>query len=245
MLKYLIFFALILFIQNKLTDDGKKYLNEIYYLTKTTETNIIKNFKETLENFQENVVNFVSLKQQISNLEFIITTKDKLKIDVSYSKEDAIGKIKTHIKTKNFRKDGNEELGNLFTKSMEYGINQWKKYDLLFSKGTTMKVLSILTKKISNKFVTIYCTSLDKFLYPFGEVVLINKSINENNPFNNNYFMYHYQLECIKARTQKCLIISKSAGKYITLPYADILIRYYSILSYNMIAKEISLSFTD
>ena len=30
---------------------------------------------------------------------------------------------------------------------MEYDIEQWKKYDLLFSKGNKIKALSILTNK--------------------------------------------------------------------------------------------------
>ena len=32
---------------------------------------------------------------------------------------------------------------------MEYDIEQWKKYDLLFSKGNKIKALSIIIKKIN------------------------------------------------------------------------------------------------
>ena len=241
MLKYLIFFTLILFIQNEFTDDEKLFLNKIYYLTKTTEIDIIQNFKETLENFHENVVKFVPLKEQISIKGFIKTEKDEFEIDYKDKKQKAINKIILHIKSKNFIKDGNEVLGNLFTKSIEYGVNQWNKYDLLFTKGNTIKVLSILTKKINNKFVTIYCTSLDKFIYPFREFVLINKSINDSNPFNNNYIIFHYKMECSKYRVPNCSIVPNLFGNR----FADVLIRYYSILSYNMIAQAISLSFTD
>ena len=70
---------------------------------------------------------------------------------------------------------------------MEYVTKQWKKYDLLFSKGNKIKTLSILTRKIVNKYVTIYFTSINKLDYPYGEFVLINKSINQFNPFNNKY----------------------------------------------------------
>ena len=236
MLKFLIFFTLILFIQNEFTNDEKQYLKEINQLTKSTEIDIIDNFKDIFKNFKEFVILFIPLKKQISSFKFKKTEKDELGIDVNDNKDNAINKIKEHIKFKKFRKNGNEELGDLFTKPMEYDFNQWNKYDLLFSKGNTIKVLSILTKKFNNKFVTIYFTSLDKFIYPFGEnIVLINKSINENNPFNNNYFIVHYQMECSKSRNPMCSISEKK----LTLLYEDIIIRYYSILSYNMIAQAI------
>ena len=245
MLKYLIFFTLILFIQNQFTYDEKKYLRSVYELTVKTEIDIIQNFKEKFEELYEILYlsNSVPLKRQISSLKFNKKEKDELEIDVNDTTTKAINKIKEHIISKDFRKYGNELLANLFTKSMEYDVDQWNKYDLLVCKGNTIKVLSILTKKISNKYVTIYFTSLDRLFYPYGEFVLINKSINKDNPFNNNYSMIHYYLDCIKARAQRCLIIKISSGNYITLKYADILIRYYSILSYNIIAQAIPENF--
>ena len=46
MLKYSIFFILIIFIQNIFTNDEKLYLKTVYIKTVSTEVDIIQNFKE-------------------------------------------------------------------------------------------------------------------------------------------------------------------------------------------------------
>ena len=122
---------------------------------------------------------------------------------------------------------------------MEYLTKQWKKYDLLFSKGNKIKTLSILTRKIGSKYVTIYFTSIDKLDYPYGDFVLINQSINQFNPFNNKYFMIHYMMNYYKNSNPQCSITEISSDDNMKIAYIDILIRYYSILSYYNIAQAI------
>ena len=77
------------------------------------------------------------------------------------------------------RKKGKNELGKTFTNIINYDINQWKKYDLLVSQGNKINVLTVITKKIVRKYVTIYFTSLAKLQYTHKDFILINKSINE------------------------------------------------------------------
>jgi hypothetical protein len=237
MIKYLIFFTLILFIQNEFSDTEKEYLQSVNTLTTSTKTNIIEDFKERWKELIE--INFIgpSLKEQFYNLGFGQIKKDELIIKEHENENKAKEDIIAYIKKKNFRNYGNEKLGKVFTEKMEYK-KEWSKYDLLLSKGNKIKSLSIFAKKIDkDKFVTIYFSTLDRIFYEHGDFVLINNSINNINPFNDIYSMTHLKLICIY---HDCEIVPPLID---ILLYKKILIRYYSILSYNVIAEAIPANF--
>ena len=237
MIKYLIFFTLILFIKNEFTETEKEYLQSVNTLTSSTRTNIIEDFKERYNKLI--VINFFdpSLKEQLYNIGFSEIEKDELIIKEHENEKEAKKAIKAYIVEKNFRKYGNDKLGKVFTENMKYQ-KQWSKYDLLYCKGNKIKSLSIFTKKINKeKYVTIYFSTFDRIFYEYGDFILINTSINEDNPFNDIYYMTHFKLNC---KYQDCKIMQVLID--ITL-YKNILIRYYSILSYYVIAKSIPTNF--
>jgi hypothetical protein len=237
MFKCLIFFTLILFIKNEFTETEKEYLQSVNTLTTSTRTNIIEDFKERYNKLIE--INFFnpSLKEQLYNIGFSEIEKDELIIKEHENENEAKKAIKAYIEEKNFRKYGNDKLGKVFTEKMKYQ-KQWSKYDLLYCKGNKIKSLSILTKKIDKeKYATIYFSTFDRIFYEYGEFVLINNSINEDNPFNDIYSMTHLKLIC---NYRDCQIKSPIID---ILLYKNILIRYYSILSYNAIAQAIPANF--
>ena len=125
-----------------------------------------------------------------------------------------------------------KHLSDLFSNQINYS-NQWKKFDLLVCEKPKLSALLILTKKIDGKFVTIYFMSLNKITYIHKNFVLINKSINDNNPFNNIYDLteYDYKSKLFKE-------IAKNDK--IQLPHIKVLVKYYSIFSYYVIAKVIN-----
>ena len=81
-----------------------------------------------------------------------------------------------------------------------------------------------------------------KLQYTHKDFILINKSINENNPFNNIYSMTEYSFNCILLGTI-CEYKIIASGKDIQIPYLEILIKYYSIFSYYAISQGIGLGF--
>ena len=78
MIKYLIFFTLILFIKNEFSETEKEYLQSVNTLTTSTKTNIIEDFKERWKELIE--INFIdpSLKEQLYNIGFGQIKKDEL-----------------------------------------------------------------------------------------------------------------------------------------------------------------------
>ena len=148
MLKYLIFFILILFVQNMFTDNEKEYLKSVYKLTVRPEVDIIQNFREKFKELNEVLfMIFLTLKVQISKIWFQKTLGDELKIEVHDNLNEAINTIKENITKKILGKMEMMYYVIILKNTMEYDIEQWKKYDLLFSKGNKIKALSILTNK--------------------------------------------------------------------------------------------------
>ena len=144
---------------------------------------------------------------------------------------------KSIYRRKNFRNYGNDKLGKVFTEKMEYQ-KQWSKYDLLFVKEIKLNHFLYLQKRlIKRNYVTIYFSTFDRIFYEYGDFVLINNSINKINPFNDIYSMTHLKLICIY---HDCEIVPPLID---ILLYKNILIRYYSILSYNVIAEAIPANF--
>jgi hypothetical protein len=79
-----------------------------------------------------------------------------LQIKIHDNESSAKNSIKQHIIEKKMRKKEKNELCKTFTNIINYDINQWKKYDLLVSQGNKINVLTVITKKIVRKYVTIY-----------------------------------------------------------------------------------------
>ena len=204
-------------------------------LVKRQQNLCIKYFSEHLKDFPSDVLtnkekdNFIVLIQNISIQEKKF--------------EDYLEFIYKRCQNKQIRDNGKTKLGEKFTEIITYDIHQWHKYDLLVSQKGKINALSILTKKINTKYVTIYFTSMKKLEYTHKGFVLINKSINEDNPFNNKYSMTEYEFECYDLIGAICAYEKVASGDKIDIPYLDILIRYYSILSYYAISQAIPTSF--
>ena len=121
MLKYLIFFTLILFIQN-LSDKEKEYLEGVYNLTTKTKMNIIANLREEILSLQEEeTILCPSLKSQIMSFGFQITDQDKIKIKVNTYLIFAKEAIKQHVVDNKIRGNGKNDLGELFISYINYG----------------------------------------------------------------------------------------------------------------------------
>ena len=241
MLKHLIFFTLILFIQN-ISDDEKVYLKSVYDLVTQSKFNLIDNLKEEVNSLKETDKRLIrSLKDQIKSFGFQITDQDKLNIVINDTESNAKSFIKSLVVNINIRgnlgRDSSKlkHLSDLFSNQINYS-NQWKKFDLLVCEKPKLSALLILTKKIDGKFVTIYFMSLNKITYIHKSFVLINKSINDNNPFNNIYDLteYDYKSKLFKE-------IAKNDK--IQLPHIKVLVKYYSIFSYYVIAKALNAKF--
>ena len=243
MLKYLIFLILILFIKNEFSKEEIDYFKSVNVKVKNTQ--ISADLREKVEALNEpsNVLGIPSLKEQIKSFGFTLMDNDKLEIQIYNSEGDAKKAIKKHVKDKKIRKNGKKVLGKTFTEIMTFDINHWHKYDLLVCQGGKINALSILLKIINSKYVTIYFTSLSKLQYAYDGFVLINKSINEANPFNNKYSMTEYDFKCYDLLGIICAYEEVASGEKIDIPYLDILIRYYSILSYYAISQAIPTSF--
>ena len=243
MLKHLIFFTLILFVQN-ISDDEKVYLKSVYDLVTQSKFNLIDNLKEEVNSLKETDVNSIysSLKDQIRAFGFLITNQDTLNILVHNKESTAKSDIKSLVVNNKIRGNGKNDLGDLFSNQIKYS-NQWKKFDLLVCEKPKIRALLILTKKIDGKFVTIYFMSLNKITYIHKNFVLINKSINDNNPFNNIYDLTEYDYQ--KKRKYGIIYEYKEFAKNdkIQLPHIKVLVKYYSIFSYYVIAKALNEKF--
>ena len=243
MLKHLIFFTLILFIQN-ISDDEKVYLKSVYDLVTQSKFNLIDNLKEEVNSLKETDDNSIYslLKDQIRAFGFLITNQDKLNIRVDKKEIYAKNFIKSLVVDNKIRGNGKHDLGDLFKNQINYS-NQWKKFDLLVCEKSKIRALLILTKKIDGKFVTIYFMSLNKITYIHKSFVLINKSINDNNPFNNIYDLTEYDYQ--KKRKYGIIYEYKEFAKNdkIQLPHIKVLVKYYSIFSYYVIAKALNEKF--
>ena len=242
MLKHLIFFTLILFIQN-ISDDEKVYLKSVYDLVTQSKFNLIDNLKEEVNSLKETDKRLIrSLKDQIKSFGFQITDQDKLNILVDKKESSAKNFIKSLVVDNKIRGNGKHDLGDLFKNQINYS-NQWKKFDLLVCEKSKIRALLILTKKIDGKFVTIYFMSLNKITYIHKNFVLINKSINDNNPFNNIYDLTEYDYQ--KKRKYGIIYEYKEFAKNdkIQLPHIKVLVKYYSIFSYYVIAKALNEKF--
>ena len=242
MFKHLIFFTLILFIQNNDSDDKKSYLKEIYNLF--INTNIISNFENNVNSLNEPelYLGIPKIEEQIKNFGFKILENDVLEIKVDKNKDEAIDSIKNYIYDNKIRLKGKTKLGNTFTNEIIYNNYQWNKYDLLVSQGRKIKELSVFTKKINKKYVSIYFASLSKLDYEYGDFILINKSINQYNPFNNLYSITQYDFNCVFFGLS-CSYDIIASGDNIKTPYAKVLVQYYSILSYYVISQELPANF--
>ena len=243
MLKYLIFLTLILFIKNEFSKEEIEYFKSVNEKVKNTQISADLREKVDALNEPSNALGIPSLKDQIKSIGFIFMKKDNLKITTHYIQINAIASIKTHVYFNEIRDNGKSKLGEKFTEIITYDIHQWHKYDLLVCQRGKINTLSILTKKIKSKYVTIYFTSLAKLQYAYDGFVLINKSINEDNPFNNKFSMTEYEFECYDLVGAICAYEEVESGENIDIPYLDILIRYYSILSYYAISQAIPTSF--
>jgi len=242
MFKHLIFFTLILFIQNNDSDDKKSYLKEIYNLF--INTNIISNFENNVNSLNEPelYLGIPKIEEQIKNFGFKILENDVLEIKVDKNEDEAIDSIKNYIYDNKIRLKGKTKLGNTFTNEIIYNNYQWNKYDLLVSQGRKIKELSVFTKKINKKYVSIYFASLSKLDYEYGDFILINKSINKNNPFNNFYSITQYDFNCVFFGLA-CSYDIIASGDNIKTPYAKVLVQYYSILSYYVISQALPANF--
>ena len=243
MLKYLVFLTLILFIKNEFSKEEIDYFKSVNVKVKNTRISSDLREKVYALNEPSNALDIPSLKEQITSFGFIQTKNDVLKVTTNSKLKYAIESIKKHIYKKEIRDNGKTKLGEKFTEIITYDIHQWHKYDLLVSQKGKINALSILTKKINSKYVTIYFTSMKKLEYTHKGFVLINKSINEDNPFNNKYSMTEYEFECYDLFGTICAYEEVASGEKIDIPYLDILIRYYSILSYYAISQAIPTSF--
>jgi len=240
MLKHLIFFTLILFIHN-FSDDEKVYLKSVYDLVIQSKFNIIDNLKEEVNSLKETDDNSIYslLKDQIKSFGFQITDQDKLNIVINDTESNAKSYIKSLVVKNKIRGNGKHDLGDSFNNQINYS-NQWKKFDLLVCEKPKIRALLILTKRIDGKFVTIYFMSLNKITYIHKSFVLINKSINDNNPFNNIYDLTEYDYQ--KKRKYGIIYEYKEVAKNdnIQIPHIKVLVKYYSIFSYYVIAKVIN-----
>ena len=242
MLKYLIFFTLILLIQNEFNSNQIYYLRDVYNLFKSPKIPVIEKFEEMILKSEENRLNKGNndlLEVQIKKFGFNLKENVHLKVSFAKNKKKAKDDIIKYIEEKNMRDKHDKELAELFTQGIEYDNIQWRKYDLLISTKGTINALSILTKKTPNECVTIYFTSMGKLKYSSSTFVLINKSINIDNPFNDYFSLTQYERKwCLFCIQKHYMEIAK--GNKINIPDKDILIRYYSILSYSLIANELN-----
>ena len=160
MFKYLIFLILIIFIENKYSKEEIDYFISVNDKVKNTQISF--ELEEKVDDLKEPPyqLRVTPLKEQIKSNGFKLMKNDKLKIKIQESDKKAIESIKKHMNNNVIRKNGNKELIELFTQKITYDIHQWNKYDLLVTQGGRINALSILTKEINSKFVTIYFTFL-------------------------------------------------------------------------------------
>ena len=81
---------------------------------------------------------------------------------------------------------------------------------------------------------------MEKISYPYGDFIIINKSTASYpyNPFNNNYSLTQYIYSPIIFNYIKYQIKNETINNF-----KKLLVKYYSILSYYVIAEAIPASF--
>ena len=235
MLKFLIFFTLILFIQNyNLNKVEKDYLITINDLTTKTKDDIKKDFEDEITNLEKDTSWQVkTFLNNFSKSGFNIKEKVSLKILIDKNEYNHKRLIQNYITSiSGFKRKKLADLITLFMDKIKYSDKQWSKSDLLVTKEKNIiNTLSIFTKKIDKNYVTVYVITWNKMSY-YKSLILINNSINEDNPFNNKY---DYNL--LTHSPEGYLEYSSSE------PLIRVLVKYYSILSYYAIAQAIPAKF--
>ena len=239
MSKYLIFllFSVSTFSKQFTEND---YLNDILKYASNTNPNIIDKYKEFFPlNEKKSYLTIPSLEDQIGRKSgFDKKDYDELIFkefdDVNKAKQDII----EYIAKKSIRKTNSNDTADYFVKNMNYNYKQWTKYDLLVSKSKEISTLSVFTKKVVTKFVNVYFITIKRLKNRYTDFILINKSENEDNPFNSFYSIELY------LNIYKTLITKQF--KFTTIPkgndihnYKNVLVQYYSILSYSAIADKV------
>ena len=245
MLKYLIFFTLILFIQNNELDEKKTYLLNINFLTTTIKdySYKIKEFEQEVNNLKEETFsNIKPFKKQVKESGFVINKNIKLKVLINKNENELKTVIQSFVFGQKIKKTEKPLLDKIFTEMIQYSNNQWNKYDLLVCKENKINTLSIFTQLdiYKKKYVTVIVETLEKISYPYGDFIIINKSIAPfpYNPFNNNYYLTQYIYTPIIAN-----YIVYDINYEIKNNFKKLLVKYYSILSYYVIAEAIPAPF--
>ena len=234
-----------------LTNEDKNLcLKQIYDLfSNTKDPNIIKDYEELFPlDEEDNQLYSIKLGEEIGRISaFEIKKNDILNIEDFDSEIKAKQSIINKVVNYKIRDNGKNDLGHFFTQQMKYNSNQWSKYDLLVSQSNEISTLSVFTKKFNSRFVNIYFITIKRVKYPYKSFILINKSENPYNPFNNFYSMevyrYDYHFQIIRNAKKQYKIVSNDDDKYIH-KYKGTLVKYYSILSYYAISNKMQERFT-
>ena len=113
-----------------------------------------------------------------------------------------------------------------------------------------IRTLSVFTKKYGSKYVNVYFVTINRVKYRYNDFILINKSENSDNPFNNFYSIQAYEYDYggilgvfkpIKDRYKK--VTEKDDPN--VHKYKEALMKYYSLLSYHAIAKNLDTEFKE
>ena len=109
-----------------------------------------------------------------------------------------------------------------------------------------IRTLSVFTKKYGSQYVNVYFVTINRVKYRYDDFILINKSENTDNPFDNFYSMQAYKYEyglfnTIKDRYKK--VTEKDDPN--VHKYKEVLVKYYSLLSYHAIAKNLDTEFKE
>ena len=249
MSKYIIFLLLILSIFSKAPTkaEEQELYKSIYDLAMKTKTNIIQNYRGKIEslNEEESSLGYPSLADQIGrNSGFDIKSNDILKIRIYNSVDSAkYSLVENYVAKYDIRNNGVHDLGNFFTIDIKYG-EQWSKYDLLVCQSKDIRALSVFTKKYGSKYVNVYFVTLNRVKYRYNDFILINKSENSDNPFNNFYSIqaYEYDYGFFKAIKDRYKKVTEKDDPNVH-KYKEALMKYYSLLSYHAIAQKIGTEF--
>ena len=245
MSKYIIFLLLILSINAEEQDLYKS----IYDLAMRTKTNIIQNYREKIESLNEEVstLGYPSLADQIGRKSgFESKSNDILEIKV-FDKESSAKQsiVNDYVAYYEIRNAGVHDLGNFFKIDIKYG-EQWSKYDLLVCQSKDIRTLSVFTKKYGSKYVNVYFVTINRVKYRYNDFILINKSENSDNPFDNFYSMqaYKYDYGLLKPIKDRYKIVTEKDDPNVH-KYKEVLVKYYSLLSYHAIAKNLDTEFKE
>ena len=251
MSKYLIFLLLIIstFSKRFIEQKKKNYLNDIFSLFSTALTNVKYNYESLfpLEEEEESMIyRDAKLKDQIGRADsFKFTKNDKFANHIFENELDAKNDIKNnyieYIVENKKKKKFVEHLGIFFTKQISYN-SQWSKYDILVSQSHHISSLSLFTKFESGYYFNVYFETKKRIKHQYNDFILINKSENKDNPFNNFYSMKIYKYEHNEDETDVKKLFKKISSKEEPNihKYKEPLVKYFSILSFNAISKQIN-----